>query len=44
MSSYCLHLANLAEVKGIDLARLTVRKIVVSAEQLTEAKRAKEAG
>jgi phenylacetate-CoA ligase len=41
MSSYCLHLANLAEAKGIDLARLTVRKIVVSAEQLTEAKRAK---
>jgi phenylacetate-CoA ligase len=41
MSSYCLHLANLAEVRGIDLAELTVRKIVVSAEQLTEAKRAK---
>lgn len=41
MSSYCLHLANLAEAKGIDLTALSVRKIVVSAEQLTEAKRAK---
>lgn len=41
MSSYCLHLANVAEAKGIDLTRLTVRKILVSAEQLTDAKRAK---
>ena len=41
MSSYCLHLANLAEVKGFDLTTSSVRKIVVSAEQLTEAKREK---
>lgn len=41
MSSYCLHLANLADARGLDLAKLSVRKIVVSAEQLTEAKRAK---
>jgi phenylacetate-CoA ligase len=41
MPSYCLHLANLAEQKGIDLAAGSVRKIVVSAEQLTDAKRAK---
>ena len=41
MSSYCLHLANVAETKGIDLTRLTIRKVLVSAEQLTDAKRAK---
>ncbi|MGQ0653586.1 MAG: phenylacetate--CoA ligase family protein, partial [Betaproteobacteria bacterium] len=41
MSSFALHLANLAEAKGIDLAAGTVRKIVCSAETLSAAKRAK---
>jgi len=41
MPSYALHLANLAETHGIDLASSTVRKILVSAEPLTRAKREK---
>ena len=41
MSSYCLHLANLAEAGGIDLAQSSVRTVLVSAEPLTRAKRAK---
>ncbi|MEJ0071818.1 MAG: AMP-binding protein [Pseudomonadota bacterium] len=41
MSSYGLHLANLAELRGIDLARGSVRKILCSAEPLSDAKRAK---
>jgi phenylacetate-CoA ligase len=41
MPSYALHLANVAEAQGIDLAGSTVRKLLVSAEPLTEAKRAK---
>ncbi|MGE4014419.1 MAG: phenylacetate--CoA ligase family protein, partial [Alphaproteobacteria bacterium] len=41
MSSYALHLANLAEARGIDLAAGSVRTVLVSAEQLTDAKRAK---
>jgi phenylacetate-CoA ligase len=41
MPSYALHLANVAEASGIDLAALGVRKVLVSAEPLTDAKRAK---
>ncbi len=41
MSSYGLHLANLAEQRGIDLARGSVEKILCSAEPLSDAKRAK---
>jgi len=41
MPSYALHLANVAEAQGIDLAASTVRKILVSAEPLTDAKRDK---
>jgi len=41
MSSFALHLANLAEAKGIDLANASVRKVVCSAETLSDAKRAK---
>ena len=41
MGSYGLHLANLAEANGIDLSRETVRKIIVAAEPLSPAKRAK---
>ena len=41
MSSFALHLANLAEARGIDLAAATVRKIVCSAETLSDAKREK---
>jgi phenylacetate-CoA ligase len=41
MSSYGLHLANLAEARGIDLASSSVKTILCSAEPLSEAKRAK---
>src|SRR5262245_23068719 len=41
MPSYALHLANLAEARGVDLAGSSVSKVLVSAEPLTEAKRAK---
>jgi phenylacetate-CoA ligase len=41
MPSYALHLANVAEAQGVDLARLTVRKVLVSAEPLADAKRTK---
>jgi len=41
MPSYALHLANLAEIEGIDLAAGSVRKLLVSAEPLTRAKREK---
>jgi len=41
MSSFALHLANLAEAKGIDLAAGSVRKLVCSAETLSTAKREK---
>jgi phenylacetate-CoA ligase len=41
MPSYALHLANLAEARGIDLASSSVTKVLVSAEPLTDAKRAK---
>ncbi len=41
MGSYGLHLANLAEAQGIDLAAGSVRKVLVGAEALSQAKRAK---
>src|SRR5262249_45134436 len=41
MSSFALHLANLAEAKGIDLASCSVRKMICSAETLSNAKREK---
>ncbi len=41
MSSYGLHLANLADARGIDLAAGSVQTILCSAEPLSEAKRAK---
>jgi phenylacetate-CoA ligase len=41
MSSYGLHLANLAEAGGVDLAAGTVETILCSAEPLSDAKRAK---
>ena len=41
MSSYGLHLANLAEARGFDLAASSVGTILCSAEPLSEAKRAK---
>lgn len=41
MASYGLHLANLAEAKGIDLSRSTVRKLLVAAEPLSPVKRQK---
>ena len=41
MSSYGLHLANLAEARGLDLAKSSVKTILCSAEPLSEAKRAK---
>jgi phenylacetate-CoA ligase len=39
MSSYALHLANLAEAKGIDLS--SVRRLMTSAEPVSQAKREK---
>jgi len=41
MSSFALHLANLADATGIDLRQQSVRKIVCSAETLSDAKREK---
>jgi len=41
MSSFALHLANLAEAKGINLAASSVQKMVCSAEVLSPAKREK---
>jgi len=41
MPSYGLHLANLAEAKGIDLAALPVKRVLVGAEALSTAKREK---
>ena len=41
MPSYGLHLANLAEEMGIDLAGSKVRKVIVGAEALSNAKREK---
>ena len=41
MSSYGIHLANIAEAAGVDLTAIGVKKIVPSAEPLSAAKRAK---
>ena len=41
LASYGLHLANLAEVKGVNLARCTVKKLLVAAEPLSPVKREK---
>ena len=41
MASYGLHLANVAELKGVDLSRSTVKKILVAAEPLSPVKREK---
>ena len=41
MSSYGLHLANLAEARGLDLAASSVKTILCSAEPLSDAKRQK---
>ena len=41
MSSFALHLANIAEAKGLDLAAGSVRTVVCSAETLSAAKREK---
>jgi phenylacetate-CoA ligase len=41
MSSYGLHLANLAEARGLDLAKGSVETVLCSAEPLSDAKREK---
>jgi phenylacetate-CoA ligase len=41
MSSYALHLANLADQNGIDLAAGSVKRVICSAEPLSLAKRTK---
>ena len=41
MSSYALHLANLAESKGVDLGGLSVGTVMTSAEPVSQAKRDK---
>ena len=41
MSSYGLHLANLAEAQGVDLAAASVQTVICSAEPLSDPKRAK---
>jgi phenylacetate-CoA ligase len=41
MASYGLHLANLAEAKGLDLKSSSVKKLIVAAEPLSPVKRAK---
>jgi phenylacetate-CoA ligase len=41
MPSFSLHLANLADAEGIDLASGSVKKVVCSAELLSDAKREK---
>jgi phenylacetate-CoA ligase len=41
MSSYGLHLANLAEARGLDLAARSVETVLCSAEPLSDAKRDK---
>ena len=41
MASYGLHLANLAEAKGFDLASSSIKKIIVAAEPLSPVKRQK---
>jgi phenylacetate-CoA ligase len=41
MSSYALHLANLAEAKGIDLSKVGIQHVMCSAEPVSQAKRDK---
>jgi phenylacetate-CoA ligase len=41
MSSYALHLANLAEAKGVDLSKLGIKHVMCSAEPVSQAKRDK---
>jgi phenylacetate-CoA ligase len=41
MSSYALHLANLAEAKGVDLSKLGIKHVMCSAEPVSPAKRDK---
>ena len=41
MPSYAIHLANLANAEGIDMAESSVKKLLVSAEPLTSSKREK---
>jgi phenylacetate-CoA ligase len=41
MSSYGLHLANLAEAQGTDLRQSSIRKVLCTAEPLSQAKRDK---
>ncbi|MBN9080029.1 MAG: hypothetical protein BGP04_04780 [Rhizobiales bacterium 62-17] len=41
MSSFALHLANLADARGMDLAKSSVKKVVCTAETLSDAKREK---
>jgi len=41
MSSYALHLANLAEAKGLDLSKLGIKHVMCSAEPVSQAKRDK---
>jgi phenylacetate-CoA ligase len=41
MSSYALHLANLAEAKGVELSRLGIKHVMCSAEPVSQAKRDK---
>jgi phenylacetate-CoA ligase len=41
MSSYALHLANLAEARGVDLTAVGVKRIMTSAEPVSAAKRDK---
>src|SRR5437868_4028261 len=36
MSSYALHLANLAEARGVDLGTLAVKKLITSAEPVSK--------
>ena len=44
MSGYALHLANLAEAKGFDLKKSSVKKVLCAAEPISDAKRAKIEG
>ena len=41
MSSYALHLANLAEAKGLDLSKLGIKHVMCSAEPVSQGKRDK---
>ena len=41
MSSYALHLANLAEARGIELSNLGIKHVMCSAEPVSQAKRDK---